>query len=104
MSAKATDRPEWKRLAARVDEVLTYVWDPIEVRLEPALRCEYDTYVLRVTERLMRGTGAAELAELLARWARDELGRSDSPLGAENDHSTAELLIRWRELLGADRT
>lgn len=52
----------------------------------------------------MRGASTEELAEFLGHLARDEMGLSESPRGAQIQRSTAERLVRWREHLNADRT
>lgn len=98
------DRPEWKRLAARIDEVLYYVWDPIGASDAPEARDEYGSYALQVTGLLKRGACTKELAEFLGQVARDEMGLSESPGRAKTDRSTAELLVRWREHLDAERS
>ena len=97
-------RPEWKPLAARVGEVLRDVWDPLEVSGVPEARDEYDSYVLQVTGLLLRGASAGDLAEFPGRLGRDEMGLHESPRSADDHRSTAELLVRWRERLDADRT
>lgn len=99
----APGRPDWKPLAARVDEVLNYIWDPLGVRGVPEARGEYDSYVLQVTGLLLRGASAGDLAEFLGRLTRDRMGLHESPRSAEGHRSTAELLVRWRERLDADR-
>jgi hypothetical protein len=100
----APERPEWKRLAARVDETLHYAWDPIGVRDFPEARDEYDNSMSPVMGLLKRGASVEDLAEFLGQVARDGMGLSDAPRRAKRDSSTAELLVRWREHHGADRT
>ena len=39
------NRAKIKELTNRIDEVLYYLWDPIEVSDEPCARGEYSTYV-----------------------------------------------------------
>jgi len=50
-----------------VDEILCYIWDPIQVSVEflPHTRSEYSIYVGRVCDKVMSGSSEDDITDLL---------------------------------------
>lgn len=79
------------------DEVLHYVWDPIDVGGNPYARDEYHGYLPKVFGMLQDGCDAQSVAEHLTRISIESMGLAPRP---DRDLSVAELLIEWREAIG----
>lgn len=64
---KQESRQFIKDFSKLVDEILCYIWDPIQVSIEflPNTRSEYSMYVGRVCSSVMSGSSEDDLAELL---------------------------------------
>src|SRR5437016_2716387 len=69
-------RVRYDVLAARVGEILHYVWDPIGVVRYPQARDEYDNYVPQVVEMLLQEKTADDIAMHLSRIETERMGLS----------------------------
>lgn len=80
-------------LYRRVDEVLSYVWNPIGVAHSPAARDEYHGYLPKVFAMLQEGADASSVAAYLDTVATERMG-----LQANGEHSkhVADLLLDWK--------
>ena len=96
MGAKLTS--EEVELYRRTDEVLHYLWDPIEVSGIPATRDEYEYHVPKVVTLLRQGSPAQEVAEYLVNVERDNMGLEPDPTKALR---IAGILIEYRTWIAA---
>ena len=91
--------PFEKELFLRVDEILHYVWDPINIRDEPAVRDEYSSYVLPIAGLLLSNATASVIAAGLADIETKRMGFDETPQLLEHSMVVAELLFSWKEFL-----
>lgn len=89
--------PDQMALYRRVDEVLTYVWDPIGVREVPQARDEYRGYLPKVFELVLDSTGPDPIVDYLL-WAEAEsMGLTPSDKSRKETFRIARLLIEHRD-------
>lgn len=84
-------------LYRRVDEVLTYVWDPIGVREVPQARNEYRSYLPKVFKRVLDATDPAPIAEYLIMVAEESMGFTPDDASRDEAFRIARLLIEHRD-------
>ncbi len=84
-------------LYRRVDEVLTYVWDPIGVREDPHARDEYRSYLPMVFKRVVDATDPAPIAEYLLMIAAERMGFMLNDALRDKAFRIARLLIEHRD-------
>lgn len=63
-----------KDLVRQVDEILLFAWDPIGVADERGVRDEYPADAPVIARKVKGGVDAAELADHLLRFERQEFG------------------------------
>jgi hypothetical protein len=98
MSAVASRlSPDQKALFRRVDEVLHYVWDPIDVAGSPEARDEYDSYAHHVFSMLIRGVPSTEIAQFLITTETEAMGLLASEPVRERADEVVRILERWRD-------
>jgi hypothetical protein len=83
-------------LEKRVDEVLFYIWDPIEVNPEPYARAEYRSYVTSVLGYVENNKTANEIANYLCSIESESMGLTPNK---ENALKAAEILIKNKEAI-----
>jgi hypothetical protein len=83
-------------LKQRIDEVLYYVWDPIGVSDAPEARNEYSSYVGMILNAAIEGKSKENIAKYLTEIANVRMGLDP---GVDHDIYTAELIIKWVQLL-----
>ena len=98
--------PKQMSLYRRVDEVLTYVWDPIAVREVPEARDEYRAYLPQVFKLVLNAEDSDEIADYLIEIESASMGYSATEATSAGAVKIAELLIEhrdWIEQVGPDR-
>ncbi|WP_432240914.1 hypothetical protein [Herbaspirillum robiniae] len=85
-------------LHQRIDEILHYLWDPIEVAHLPEARDEYASYLPKVFSLLKSDAEANDIVEYLREITTERMGLSEN---AVHDHAIATLLLAWKEKLQA---
>ena len=90
---KVFDNDELRR---RVDEVLFYVWDPIDVNHEPNARGEYTGYVSEVLELVEANDNIQAISKHLVKIISSYMEMS--PDKKQCDY-TAELLLRHKQAI-----
>ncbi len=83
---------EQKELYRRVDEILTYVWDPIGVSKVPTARDEYQGYLPQVFKLIIENKSSKIIAEYLSK-IEEELMGMPNWTSIEDTIEIAELLI-----------
>lgn len=58
-------------LLKRVDEIMFYIWDPIEVSPDPYAWAEYESYVAEVRSVVEQNDTVESISEYLARIIKD---------------------------------
>ena len=86
-------QPDQMELYRRVDEVLTYVWDPIGVAGVPEARDEYYGYLPKVFNMVLQGKPKDEIADYLVQIETESMGFDNSKNSRKNALEIAELLI-----------
>ena len=89
--------PDQMALYRRVDEILTYVWDPIGVREEPQARDEYQSYLPQVFKRVAEATSPEMVAEYLLIIVVESMGFTPNDEAREDALRIARLLIKHRD-------
>ena len=89
--------PDQMTLYRRVDEVLTYVWDPIGVREVPQARDEYRGYLPQVFRRVLDATEPGTIAEYLLSAASECMGLTINEESRKDAFRVARLLIEHRD-------
>ena len=89
--------PDQMTLYRRVDEVLTYVWDPIGVREVPQARDEYRSYLPQVFQRVLDAVEAAPIAEYLLAIEAESMGFTPNDASRNEALRIARLLIEHRD-------
>jgi hypothetical protein len=83
-----------QELYKRVDEVLHYIWDPIEVSGEPYARDEYYSYLPKVFSMLLQNINESEIIDYLidvqTNWMTIKASR-------EKVKEVVSILIKWKE-------
>ena len=93
--------PHELTLYKRCDEVLHYIWDPIEVAGAPGARDEYESYLPQVFRLLMDGAEREAIVEFLVRIETESMGLRPNPAGAA---AAVDALFEWREWLIDDES
>ena len=91
--------PEENELFRRIDEVLYYVWDPMDVRDIPLARDEYRAWAPEIYTLVTSDLNADQLSTCLDEVARIWLGVESTPRSRE----AADALLVWRESLRKPR-
>jgi hypothetical protein len=92
-------RVQYDVIAAKVGEILYYIWDPIGVAGVPEARDEYDGYVPQVVRMLIDGKGKEEIARYLCGIEGENMGLSVGSASRDHAHKVAAALIRNHEWL-----
>jgi hypothetical protein len=89
-----------KRLLVATDEVLHYIWDPLDsAGLDPATRDDYQFYVEPVFSLLKNDANEAAIADYLNHVVVDLMSvKAD----AEHQLYVARLLLSWKKALEND--
>lgn len=93
--------PEHKELLRRVDEVLHYVWDPIDVAGTPEARDEYDSCAPHVFSMLIHNAPSADIAQFLVTTETETMGLSGSEGVKKRADEVVEILETWRDFIRA---
>ena len=93
MMSRSPSRIRYDVLAARVGEILHYVWDPIGVAGLPEARDEYDSYVPLVVKMLIEGKKEEEIAQHLFSIEEGNMGLAVGPMARSRLVEIAETLI-----------
>jgi len=59
------DKAESRRIRVQIRHILLQSWDPIGIRDEPNAQDEYDGYIGKLYELLVRGAAYSEVVEYL---------------------------------------
>ena len=89
--------PKQALLYRRVDEVLTYIWDPIGVRQVPQARDEYESYLPQVFKRVLEATGPEPIADYLMEIESERMGYSPTKATRQGALDVANLLLEHRD-------
>ena len=87
--------PDENDLFRRIDEVLYYVWDPMDVRSIPAARDEYRVWAPEIYTLVTSDLNADQLSTCLDEVARIWLGVESTP----RSRAAADALLVWKERL-----
>jgi len=85
------------KLYRRTDEVLHYIWDPIEVSGVPEARDEYHSYLPRVFSMLSSTIDGKEIIDYLIYVERDMMGLSITNESKERISEVVDILLNYRE-------
>lgn len=85
-----------KELYRRVDEVLFYIWDPIDVSPEPCARSEYTSYVCQMVDLVQNNDTIEPIAGYLTETVNNMIGL---PANIDRCNYTAELLLRHKKAI-----
>ena len=85
-----------KALLKAVDEVLHYVWGPIQIASIPQARDEYQSYVPQVFSLLQADESVSGISAHLQAIAVDRMGLSSCKAKADDAATT---LVEWRDLI-----
>ncbi|MCX6116952.1 MAG: hypothetical protein NT027_05385 [Proteobacteria bacterium] len=88
-----------QELFKRVDEVLHYFWDPIDVKKVPQARDEYVGYVPQIFGLVRGGATVDEIVKHLSEIEGETMGLSVSETSMEHDKDVALLLLEYRAWL-----
>jgi len=91
--------PKQRELYKRVDEVLHYIWDPINSRTIPEARDEYESYVPHVFSLLIHDAPEGSIARYLLDTEVKRMGASTSHDSTGHLAEIEELLRDWRDWL-----
>jgi len=91
--------PDQMALYRRVDEVLTYVWDPIGIKEIPEGRDEYRGYLPQVFKRVLDATEPGSIAEYLLAVESESMGLSLNGRSRKEALRISMLLIKHRDLM-----
>jgi len=94
MSRKLT--PHEKELYQRIDEVMHYVWDPIEVSGVPQARDEYVAYLPQVFAMLLESKDRGAISTHLTKVEEEQMGIMPNKQKAEE---VADVLLDWYSVL-----
>ena len=87
-----------KELYQRIDEILCYIWDPIEVSRDgtPQTRDEYTSYVGKVHTAVKRGDNTQQIATILDGFITKSIGIESQYKHCEE---IAAKIITWSNYL-----
>ncbi|MCO4755268.1 MAG: hypothetical protein KC478_12355 [Bacteriovoracaceae bacterium] len=88
-----------RELLLRVDEVLFYIWDPINVSGSVAARDEYSSYTEDTFNRLLEAINFQEVAKFLLKLEVSRMGSFDDEETLERCEVTARYLFNYKENL-----
>ena len=83
-----------KQLYKSIDEILFYLWDPLDCKEIPAARDEYRSYVPRVFDLLLSDANEKEIVKYLSSLETNSMGRSVASL---NPINIARILIEAKD-------
>ena len=83
-----------EQLYKAVDEILFYLWDPLDCKENPAARDEYRSYVPKVFDYLVSETNENEIAKYLSGLETNSMGRS---VASQNPIGIARILIEAKD-------
>ena len=86
--------PADQMLYQAVDEVLHYIWDPINVSAVPQARDEYHSYLPRIFSLLRSGADEKAVARYLGEFITGSMGLSPN---IPHDLEVAGILIDWKK-------
>jgi hypothetical protein len=89
--------PDQMKLYRRIDEILTFVWDPIGIKEIPGARDEYQGYLPQVFTRVLGATEPAFIAEYLLFIESEQMGFTVFFKSRKRAFKIAELLIELRD-------
>jgi len=88
------DKAESRRIGVQIRHILLQSWDPIGIRDEPNAQDEYDGYIGKLYELLVRGAAYSEVVEYLYWAEHDQMGLNAAQRSAMA--ATAEELKKIR--------
>ena len=91
--------PHQNELYRRVDEVLSYLWDPIGVAGIPGARDEYHGYLPHVFSMLVNGSAAGAIADYLNQVVGDRMGMTISDTSRAHAHEIESCLRNCHEVI-----
>ena len=91
--------PKEKELYRRVDEVITYIWDPIGIAKMPQARDEYVGYLPQVFKILLDSSSPDKLTNYLVKVAVEHMGNDNSQEIRKDSQEAAELLWEYLQLM-----
>ena len=83
-----------EQLYKAVDEILFYIWDPLDCKEIPAARDEYRSYVPKVFKLLISDVNEKEIAKYLSNLEANSMGRS---IASQNPIDIARMLIEAKD-------
>ncbi|AEF04636.1 hypothetical protein J5X92_20455 [Alteromonas sp. K632G] len=83
-----------EQLFKAVDEILFYLWDPLDCKEIPAARDEYRSYVPKVLDYLTSDNNEEKIAKYLAGLEINSMGRS---VASQNSIEIARILIEAKD-------
>jgi hypothetical protein len=86
-------------LYRRVDEVLSYLWDPIGVAGIPEARDEYQGYLPHVFSMLVNGSAKGAIADYLNEVEGDRMGLTVSDSTREHAHEIESCLRNYHDVI-----
>lgn len=81
-------------LSTRVNETLYYFWDPIGVNDAPEARDEYDSYVDKIVDLLLKNATEREVEKQLLHIETRSMELSAG--STSHRYEAAERLVHWR--------
>jgi len=91
--SRSPERFRFDAIAARVGEILYYIWDPIGVSGLPQARDEYDSYVPVIVKMLISKKGKDDIALHLYQIEKDFMGLSVGSIPSNHHEEVASILI-----------
>ena len=91
--------PYQNELYRRVDEVLSYLWDPIGVAGIPEARDEYHGYLPHIFSMLVNGSAEGAIADYLNEVVSDRMGMTVSDASREHAHEMESCLRNYHEVI-----
>jgi hypothetical protein len=91
--------PHQNELYRRVDEVLSYLWDPIGVVGIPEARDEYHGYLPHVFSMLVNGSARGAIADYLNEVVSDRMGMTVSDASRGHAHDIESCLRNYHEVI-----
>lgn len=86
-----------QELYRRVNEVLHYLWDPIDVKKVPEARDEYFSYIPHVFSLLEKSKEGKDITEYLISIERDSMRFHITDKTREHASEVAEILMDYRD-------
>ncbi len=93
---KEYSKSSMEELDRRVDEVLFYVWDPIQINDDPFARWEYSNYVPKTLQLVMENDTPEPISAYLEEVVTEMMELA--PCKEKSDF-TARLLLRHRKVM-----